>query len=90
MAPPLCNSAAEPGADLDQALQAAEDLRRQAAGAGFEWLDTAALVRQAQQAMASGDRDAAWRYVEQANTQSRQALEQAAREAEAWRRRVLK
>ena len=76
--------------DIDARLAEAEDLLQQAAEAGYEWLETAALLEQARTEMANGDLDSALALIEKAQCQAEAALIQAEREAESWRSRVLR
>jgi len=75
--------------DIDARLAEAEDLLQQAAEAGYEWLETAALLEQARTEMANGNLDSALALIEKAQFQAEAALIQAEHEAEAWRSRVL-
>ena len=68
----------------------AERLHIEAAAKGFEWLATSDLLEQAQAEAAAGDEEAALALVERARFAANAALQQADREAEAWKRRVLK
>ena len=83
---------AAPGiaADIDTQLAEAEGLLQQAAEAGYEWLETAALLEQARTEMANGNLDSALALIEKAQFQAEAALIQAEREAESWRSRVLR
>jgi hypothetical protein len=76
--------------DIDARLAEAEDLLQQAAEAGYEWLETAALLEQARTEMANGNLDSALALIEKAQFQAEAALIQAEREAESWRSRVLR
>lgn len=82
---------AAPGfaSEFDVQLAEAERLRVQAAEAGYEWLETAALIQQARVAAANGDLDNAKALVEKARFQAETAIKQAAHETEAWRSRVV-
>ena len=75
--------------DIDARLAEAEDLLQEAAEAGYEWLETAALLEQARTEMANGNLDSALALIEKAQFQAEAALIQAEHEAEAWRSRVL-
>lgn len=68
----------------------AERLRAQAAEQGFEWIDTAGLLEQAAAAADAGDTERALELAGQARLQADMALQQAAREQDAWRRRVIR
>ncbi len=76
--------------DFERRYEAAEGLRQQAAARGYEWIQTAGLLEQAQQEAARGNLQAALELVETARFQSEAALRQADHEAEAWQNRVLK
>jgi hypothetical protein len=76
--------------EFERRFDEAERLRQQAAGRGYEWIGTADLLEQAEGLAAQGDTDSALSLIEQARVQSAAALEQAEREAEAWKRRVPK
>jgi len=76
--------------EFERRFDEAEHLRRQAAAEGYEWVATAGLLEQAKGLAADGDTEGALRLVEQARFQSAAALEQAEREAQAWKGRVLK
>ena len=68
----------------------ADELRRQAAQRGHEWIGTAGLLEQARDAEARGDTETAMQLVERARFQADAALRQADHEAEAWRGRVVR
>ena len=76
--------------DIDARLAKAEGLLQQAADAGYEWLETAALLEQARTEMEDGNLDSALALIEKAQFQAEAALVQAEREAEAWKSRVVK
>jgi aryl-alcohol dehydrogenase-like predicted oxidoreductase len=76
--------------EFDQRFDEAERLRHDAAARGYEWIDTADLLQQAQASEASGDLEAALALVEQARFQAATALQQAERESEAWTQRVVR
>ena len=76
--------------EFEQRFDEAESLRQQAAAQGYEWIGTAGLLEQAEALAADGDAEGALALVEQARFQSAAALEQAEREAAAWKGRVLK
>jgi hypothetical protein len=75
---------------IEEALAAAEVLLTQAATAGHEWLGTRSLLDEARAAAASGDAERALQLAEQARQDCELALEQAEREEEIWRDRVLR
>jgi hypothetical protein len=77
-------------AELDARLAEAESLRQQAAQAGYEWLETAALLEQARTEMENGSLENALALIEKARFQAEAALLQASHEAEAWRSRVVR
>jgi hypothetical protein len=68
----------------------AESLRVEAAEQGYEWIGTQKLLDEAAAAAEAGDTEAALELAEQARFQSEAALQQAERETEAWRRRVVR
>lgn len=76
--------------EFEKRFDEAESLRQQAAAQGYEWIATAGLLEQAEALVADGDAEGALQLVEQARLQSTAALEQAEREAAAWKGRVLK
>ncbi len=76
--------------DIGARLAEAEDLRQKAAEAGYEWLETAALLEQAREEAEKGSLDNAIALIEKARLQAEAALTQAEREAEAWRSRVVR
>jgi len=76
--------------EFDAQLAAAEQLRAQAAEAGYEWLETANLLEQARDEAANGNLEAATALVEKARFQANAAIKQAEREADAWRERVVR
>lgn len=83
-------AAAGCASELERRFDEAENLRVQAVARGYEWIGTAGLLEEAEALAAEGDTDGALALVEQARFQSAAALEQADREAEAWKGRVLK
>ena len=76
--------------EFERLYNEAERLHIEAAAKGFEWLTTADLLEQARAEAAAGDEEAALALAERARFQANAALQQADREAEAWKRRVLK
>jgi hypothetical protein len=76
--------------EFDRRFDEAERLRQDVAARGYEWINTADILEQAQASEASGDLAAALVLVEQARFQATAALLQADREAEAWKRRVVR
>lgn len=76
--------------EFERRFDEAENLREQAVARGYEWVGTADLLEQAEALAAEGDTEGALALVEQARFQSATALEQADREAGAWKDRVLK
>jgi len=72
-----------------QSYDKAECLRRAAAAKGFEWLETEALLHQAQEEAEKANWETAYRLVQKAQFQAEAALQQAELEAEAWKRRVV-
>ena len=75
---------------FERSFEQADQLRQQAAAAGYEWLGTADLLQAAREASAAGDTKAALALVDEASFQAEAALQQAEQESEAWKRRVLK
>lgn len=69
-------------------IQQAERTRLVAAERGTEWLKTSELIQDARQAAADGRLDQAAQLAQEALTLGELAIEQADREAEAWRNRV--
>ena len=76
--------------EFERRYNEAERLHIEAAAKGFEWLATADLLEQARAEAAAGNEEAALALTEKARFQANAALQQADREADAWRRRVLK
>ena len=86
----LAAAASETQESFDTAYQAAEEARRQAADVGYEWRDTEEMLEDAKGAAANSDFDTAVKLANEAKTQGELGVQQAAREAEAWKSRVLK
>jgi len=78
------------GDEFQLLFDEAERLRAEAAAAGAEWRDTGALLDEARAAAARGEADKALALVEQARFQAAAAISQAEREAEAWKKRVVR
>ena len=76
--------------EFERRYDEAESLRVQAAEQGYEWIGTKRLLDQAAAAAEEGDTETALELTEQARFQAQAALEQAEREGEAWRRRVVR
>jgi hypothetical protein len=76
--------------EFERRYDEAESLRVQAAEQGYEWIGTKKLLDQAAAAAEEGDTGRALELTEQARLQATAALEQAEREEEAWRRRVVR
>ena len=76
--------------EFEQRYAVAEELRQEAATRGYEWIETSALLEEAQQEAADGNTDAALELVEAARFQANAALQQAKHEEEAWQQRVVK
>jgi hypothetical protein len=89
---PLGPATAEESAQQDFAarLDEAERLRERAAEAGFEWLKTEKLLQEARQRHEAGEQQQAWQLLQHGMHQAKLALEQAEREAEGWRKRVVR
>lgn len=75
-------------AAYDKAYQEAEAARQQAAAVGYEWRDTAEILKKAALAAEKGDYDQAVELAEQAKMQGERAFSQARKEEQAWERRV--
>lgn len=76
--------------EFERRYDEAERLRLQAAEQGYEWIGTADLLQQAAAEAEANNTEIALELTEEARFQADAALQQAEREAEAWRRRVLK
>ena len=76
--------------DFERRYDEAESLRAEAAESGYEWIGTGKLLEQAAAAADEGDTETALELAEQARFQAEAALQQAEREKEAWRRRVVR
>ena len=87
--PALAGCADEPS-EFDTQFAAAERLRLEAAGARYEWLETAQLLEQARTEADAGNLDEAFALVDKARLQAEAAIMQAENEGEAWRSRVLR
>ena len=72
------------------AIEQAEAARQAAAELGYEWLKTRTLIKQAREASAQEDWQQAVELATEARLQGELAAAQAAREAEAWQRRVVR
>ena len=75
---------------FSQSFDEAGCLRRVAAAAGVEWLETENILLRSLEEANEQRWDSALALVEQARFQSEQALRQAEHEAEAWKHRVIK
>jgi len=75
--------------DVERQYEAAEQLRRAAAEAGFEWLETEALLNEALQLEEQGNSEGAIALIEKARLQAERALQQSENEAKSWRTRVV-
>jgi hypothetical protein len=71
-------------------IDQAEAARREAAGRGAEWLETAGLIEEARREADQGNWREAEALAERALQQGNLAVAQAERESEAWRNRVVK
>jgi hypothetical protein len=76
--------------EFERRYDAADSLRARAAEQGYEWIGTQKLLEQAAVAADEGDTETALELAEQARFQAEAALQQAEREKEAWRRRVVR
>lgn len=72
-----------------QSYDEAECLRKAAAAAGAEWLETESLLRRSLEEADQGHWDTASQLVQKANFQAVRALQQAEHEATAWKQRVV-
>jgi hypothetical protein len=75
---------------FEREYEAAEQLRTQAADAGYEWIETGAILQQARESYDTGDIEEALALVRKARFQAEAAIEQAGYEAETWQQRVLR
>jgi hypothetical protein len=71
-------------------IEQAEAARSRAADLRAEWLETRDLIEQARHDAELGELEQAARLAMRARRQSELAVEQALREAEAWKRRVVR
>jgi nucleoid-associated protein YgaU len=72
---PAANDAA---ATAQQAIDAAKAANKQAAAVGYEWRDTGAMIKEAEEALKSGDTDKATKLANEAKTQADDAIKQQA------------
>lgn len=86
----LTVSAAGCAGSFEREYDEAERLRTRAAEAGYEWIETEALLQQALDAHAGGDAGTAQELVRRARFQAEAAIAQADAEAEAWKSRVVR
>lgn len=75
---------------FEREYEAADRWRIAAADAGYEWIGTEGLLREAEAAHDAGDLDLAFELVDKARLQGEAAVKQAEHEAEAWRSRVVR
>ncbi len=75
---------------FEMEYKTADRWRMAAADAGYEWIETEKLLQQAREAHDAGDFELAFELVDKARFQGEAAVKQAEREADAWRRRVLR
>lgn len=73
----LALSANVVSADPAAAITAAEDARKAAAEVGYEWRDTAKMIKEAQAALDAGDKDKAMKLADAAKLQGEMGLKQA-------------
>lgn len=76
--------------EFQQRYDTADRLRLEAAARGYEWIGTEDLLKQARVQQEQGDTDAALALVDKARSQAEVALQQADREEEAWKGRVVR
>jgi len=74
----------------ESAIKAAEAVRKRAAAAGNEWLQTGSLLEEAREAVSNEQWQRALERAQHATRQSELAIEQAERESTAWRERVVR
>ena len=74
--------------DFAVAWEAADQARKEAGKVGYEWRDTAKLLKKAQAAAEKGEMAKAMKLVAQAHEQAEDGIAQAARESELWMARV--
>ena len=74
--------------DFAAAWEAADQVRKEAGKVGYEWRDTAKLLKKAQTAAEKGEMEKAMKLVAQAHEQAEDAIAQGARESELWMARV--
>jgi len=86
---PLSASAAD-AASFKAAYDAAQAARKQAAAVGFEWRDTAKMLKKAKKLAKAGRFDKAQALAYEAQKQGELATAQAAEQAKAWRAAVLR
>ena len=75
---------------FERSYAVAECLRKAAAQAGTEWLNTGQLLKKSSEEAENGHRDVAFELVNKARFQAETALQQADYEARAWQRRVIR
>ena len=75
---------------FDREYTEVEHWRQAAADAGYEWIETGALLEQAREAHEAGDFELAFALLEKARFQAETAVAQAEREAETWQDRVIR
>lgn len=76
--------------EFERRFDDADRTRQEAAQKGFEWIGTADLLDEARTRAEAGETDAALALVDEARLQAEAALQQAERESEAWRGRVVR
>jgi len=75
---------------VEELIVQAECLRRGAAAAGYEWLQTREILEEAQQKAEQGEAAEARLLAQQALFQAMAALLQAEHEEQAWKRRAVR
>ncbi len=76
--------------EFNAAFAEANETRKMANSLGYEWRDTAKILKQAAEAAEQGDLDKAMKLIEQAKFQSEAAITQANREKDLWVGRVIR
>ena len=76
--------------EFNAAFADANETRKMANSLGYEWRDTAKILKQAAEAAQQGDLDKAMELVAQAKFQGETAISQANREKDLWVGRVIR
>ena len=75
---------------VESLIEHAVQTRVQAADMGAEWLETRTLVERAREQLEQGNLEQAASLADRARKQGELAIEQATREANAWKQRVIR